>query len=182
MIKKSNESLVYQDAWLTLIKDDIEFSNGDSGTYVKLQRKSGVGVVLVNPEQKIVLVRLLRYPTQLESWEIPGGGIEPDQQPEDAAISETKEEVGVAINKSSLESLGKFYPLNCLSDEHISLYMTHIAHRSLPRHKPDDEEIISAELINFSQAFQMIKEGQINDAVTALAIFLASKRLSLSPQ
>lgn len=128
------------------------------------------------------MVRLLRYPTQLESWEIPGGGIEPDQQPEDAAISETKEEVGVAINKSSLESLGKFYLLNCLSDEHISLYMTHIAHRPLPRHKPDDEEIISAELINFSQAFQMIKEGQINDAMTALAIFLASKRLSLSPQ
>jgi ADP-ribose pyrophosphatase len=182
MIKKIHENPIYNDVWLTLIKDDITFSNGERGTYVKLKRKKGVGVVLVNPDQKLVLVKLLRYPTQMESWEIPGGGIEPNQPPEDAAICEINEEVGISIEKSKLESLGLFYPLNSLSDEHVTLYITNIAHQSLPQHKPDDDEIISVQLIPITKAIQMIKEGSINDAMTALSILLASKRLSLGTQ
>ncbi len=52
MIKTLKESLVYSDSWLSFYKDDVSFPGGEIGTYVKLRRKSGAGVVLINPENK----------------------------------------------------------------------------------------------------------------------------------
>lgn len=182
MIKTLKESLVYSDSWLSFYKDDVSFPGGESGTYVKLRRKSGAGVVLINPENKIVLVQLLRYPTQRESWEIPGGGIEPGQQPEEAAISEAQEEVGIHIDVKLLQPLGSFYPLNSLSDERISLFLARISESELRNHVANDAEIISVALIEISHALQMIEDGRINDAITALAIHLALNKLSLGSQ
>jgi 8-oxo-dGTP pyrophosphatase MutT (NUDIX family) len=182
VIKKLKENPIYWDQWLTVIKDDVEFSSGNRGTYVKLSRKPRVGVVLHNPKQQIVLLKILRYPTQIESWEIPGGGIEKLQNPVDAAIEEIKQEVGITLDKTKLQTLGSFYPLNCLSDERITLFMAPITVQILPKHTPDDDEIISAHLVDIAHAFQMIKEGKINDATTALAIFLANNQLPLLAQ
>lgn len=179
MIKTLKESLVYSDSWLSFYQDKVSFPSGAVGTYVKLRRKHGVGLVLLNSVNKLVLVKLHRYATQLESWEIPGGGIEPGQQVEEAAISEAQEEVGIHLNAKLLQPLGIYYPLNSLSDERISLFLAHISESELSDHIPNDAEIISATLIDISQALQMIKDGLINDAITALAIHLTIHRLSL---
>jgi len=47
-------------------------------------------------------------------------------------------------------------------------------------HVADDAEIIAVKLIGISGVLQMIKDGRINDAISALAIHLAINRLSLS--
>ena len=182
MIKTLKETLVYSDSWLSFYKDDVSFPSGEIGTYVKLKRKSGVGVVLINPHNMIVLVKLLRYPTQVESWEIPGGGIESTQQPEEAVIAEAQEEAGIQIDAKLLEPLGSFYPLNSLSDERIRLFLARISESELRDHVADDAEIISVALIEISHALQMIEDGRINDAITALAIHLALNKLSLESQ
>lgn len=53
-----------------------------------------VGVFVVHvPSQKV----LLRYHDKYDMWLVPGGHIELDETPEDAALRETKEEVGLDV-------------------------------------------------------------------------------------
>jgi 8-oxo-dGTP pyrophosphatase MutT (NUDIX family) len=50
--------------------------------------------IVLDPRRRVVLLHLHR---RLGRWLQPGGHIEPDEQPEDAAVRETLEETGVAV-------------------------------------------------------------------------------------
>lgn len=182
MIKRKSETLIYEDAWMSFYCDEIEFSSGERGAYTRIRRKSGAAVVLINSENQIALIKVFRYPAQVESWEIPGGGIEDGQTPRETAKNEVLEELGINIPLKELQPLGGFFPSNSLSNEYQHIFRCAIPHKTLPQHKADDEEIVSAKFVGFSEALQMIKEGQINDALTALAIYLANNDLSFNPK
>ena len=61
MFKKIQQHTIYQDAWLTFFQDEIQFPDGSLGTYAWAQRKSGVGVVVVTSDKKILLRKEYRY-------------------------------------------------------------------------------------------------------------------------
>jgi 8-oxo-dGTP pyrophosphatase MutT (NUDIX family) len=63
----------------------------------------GVMAVPVTPEGKIVLVRL----TYDRGWHLPGGGIKSGETPEQAALRELEEEIGL-IGHGAIACLGSF--------------------------------------------------------------------------
>jgi 8-oxo-dGTP pyrophosphatase MutT (NUDIX family) len=54
--------------------------------------------VVLDPDRGVVLLHLHR---RLGRWLQPGGHIEPDERPEDAAVRETREETAVAVRHPS---------------------------------------------------------------------------------
>ncbi|KAK2971288.1 hypothetical protein RJ640_001314 [Escallonia rubra] len=66
--------------------------------------RKNVGICLVNPSKKIFAASRLDVP---DSWQMPQGGIDENEDPRDAAIRELKEETGV----TSVEVLAEVWIL-----------------------------------------------------------------------
>lgn len=61
----------------------------------------GAGVLFFDNERKVLLVQ----PTYKGTWEIPGGVVESNESPRDAAIREVKEELGLQLRPDAINLL-----------------------------------------------------------------------------
>lgn len=59
-----------------------------------------VGIMLVNPHGKVFVGQ--RYDSIVEAWQMPQGGIDPGEDPYQAALRELEEETGVLPHHTSL--------------------------------------------------------------------------------
>jgi len=60
--------------------------------YLSLPYRPGVGVMMINNENKILVGR--RIDTKEDAWQMPQGGIDDGESPYQAALRELKEEIG----------------------------------------------------------------------------------------
>ena len=56
------------------------------------RKRMGAGVLFFDPAGRVLLVE----PTYKPYWEVPGGAVEADESPRDAAVRELKEELGLS--------------------------------------------------------------------------------------
>ena len=75
-------------------RDQIRLQDGTEGLYHVLEMRDSVFVVPVLEDGRIVLIYSYRHTLGEWVWEVPAGGIKPDQSPENAARAELQEEIG----------------------------------------------------------------------------------------
>ncbi|WP_117208322.1 NUDIX hydrolase [Allorhizocola rhizosphaerae] len=73
----------------------------ESGREPAVPRRAAT-VVLLRPDRSVFLIRRLRGMAFGGMWAFPGGALEPDETPVDAAVREVFEETGVTLPASSL--------------------------------------------------------------------------------
>lgn len=73
-------------------------------------KNSAVNTIIFSEDEKKILIILRR---DVPVWVIPGGMIEPDEKPEDAAVREAFEETGCRI--SICRKSGVYHPVNSLT-------------------------------------------------------------------
>lgn len=70
------------------------------------------------PKKMVVVKALLRSlkgdiliakPTYKNTWQLPGGGVDVDESPEDALVREVAEELGITITKQALKIVKTIY-------------------------------------------------------------------------
>lgn len=84
----------------------------DENTHVSVALQ-GSGVVILNENGDILLVRELGTPGQMEKaglWSIPAGRVEPGENPQDTAVREAYEEAGLRVHLARFLNayLGRF--------------------------------------------------------------------------
>ncbi len=62
-----------------------------------LPYRPGAGVMLLNREGKVFVAQ--RLDNTLEAWQMPQGGLEQDEDPQDGALRELEEETGITRDK-----------------------------------------------------------------------------------
>jgi len=62
-----------------------------------LPYRPGAGVMLLNREGKVFVAQ--RLDSTLEAWQMPQGGLNPGENPEDGALRELEEETGISRDK-----------------------------------------------------------------------------------
>lgn len=72
-------------------------------------RKAAIAIIFSKNEQEVLLVKRRDVPV----WVLPGGGIEDNEAPEDAACREAFEETGVAVK--IIRQVGAYTPINRLA-------------------------------------------------------------------
>jgi ADP-ribose pyrophosphatase len=176
MFKRVKRTEVYKDEWVAFYQDEIELPDGTKGTYALVNRKNGVGIVVVTTDNRILLNKEYRYVINDYSWEIPGGGIDEEETPEQAAVRELYEETGISVE--SLEKIGVFYPLNSFNTETVIIFSTRIE-PSVPTTSKSElsEHVAEQRYVSFAEALAMIDNGEINDVLTANALQMVIRKL-----
>jgi ADP-ribose pyrophosphatase len=151
---------------LTLREDVWRLPDGGERVYPVLAVGVTVGVLAFINDAHVLLVRQYRHLPRALSWELPGGGAHPDEDPLAAAQRELREEGG--YRAARLDLLTRFYPSNAYLDEVAYCYM---AHGLVPDPLPaDDDEFIERRVVPLADAVRMALAGDITESVSKVTI------------
>ncbi|HEY0379189.1 MAG TPA: NUDIX hydrolase [Pyrinomonadaceae bacterium] len=137
----------------------------------------GAGVVAVFEDGTIPLVRQYRHPVVRYTLELPAGRLDPPERPEECAARELEEEIGVRAGR--LEKLAEFFTTPGFCEEKLWVYLATELTESAQNLEGD--EMIEIVRVTFARAFEMIADGEIEDAKTIIGLTLAAPRLGLRP-
>jgi len=159
--------VAYDNAWIRVRHDDVTRPDGEAGIYGVVHYKNkAIGVLPIDEEGCTYLVGQYRYTLDVYSWEIPEGGCPEGEEPLEAAKRELLEETGLVATE--WKQLGIAHLSNSVSDEEAIYYLA----TGLTQHdaEPEGTEKLEVMRVPFAEALRMAREGEITDALSALAI------------
>ena len=165
---------IYKGRIVNLRIDTVELPSGRQTSREIVEHSECVAVVAVDAENNVLLVRQYRKPVEKELLEIPAGGVEPGEQPEECAKRELQEETGYLPQE--IERLGGFYSSPGFCTEFLHLYL---ATNLIPSQLSTDvDESIELVRVPLSQIPQLIASGEICDAksIAGLLTVISSHR------
>ena len=92
--KVISERELYADQWLDLRTADVELPDGRHLDHRFIRMAPSAGAVLVDGQQRVLLIWRHRFITGRWGWEIPMGMIDAGETPAEAAAREVEEETG----------------------------------------------------------------------------------------
>lgn len=176
-IQTISKKEIYSDQWQKISHDEIMFPNQSKGTYTYLERKNGVSTVVFTSSYEFLLINQFQYPIQDYDWNIPGGGIDANEQYEDAAVREIREETGIIVNKNNLKKIGTFFPLSSANTETVTLFYIQIPEKTeIVNH--DNEEVFGAiEWFDLKKVNEMLDNNEFHDPVVCTALYYVIRKI-----
>jgi 8-oxo-dGTP pyrophosphatase MutT (NUDIX family) len=162
-----SEKNVYDNKWINVTEYDVVNPNGGKGIYGKVHFKNiAIGIVVLDDELNTYLVGQYRFAIDEYSWEIPEGGGSLDTDPVESARRELLEETGLVAHEWT--PVLKMHLSNSVSDEYSIIYLA----RNLEQHTamPEETEQLVVMKLPFEEAWRMVEEGLITDAMSVAAI------------
>lgn len=153
--------------------DDIEMPDGRQTTREVVEHGEVVAVVAIDEQGQVILEEQFRGAIGKKLLEIPAGGIEPGEVPEDAVRRELQEEIGYIPRK--VEKLGGFYAAPGYCTEYMHLYLA--TELTPSRLFAEDSEAIKLVRVPLERAVGLVISGEIHDgkSVAGLLLYLAKK-------
>jgi len=163
---------IYRGRVVNLRVDTVRLPDGHTTRREVIEHAPVVAIVAVGAAGDLVLVKQYRLPVNRWLIEIPAGGIEPGETPEDAVQRELQEETGYRAGR--LEPLGGFYVAPGYCQEYIHLFLaTDLQEAQLPA---DDDESIEIIHMPLGQALHLISSGDICDAKSIIGLLALARR------
>jgi 8-oxo-dGTP pyrophosphatase MutT (NUDIX family) len=168
--------LTIDDNWLFRLRRE-RFESRQSGKvhdYYVIHLADAVHVVALTPDDEVLLVRQFRAGSGRDSLEIPGGLVDPGEDPCRAGARELLEETGYAGDPP--EFLGTLWSNPSLLTSRISTIVIRNA-RLVAEPDPDHNEELTVERVPAREIPRLIREGRIDHAlvVTGLLWWSAAK-------
>lgn len=149
-------------------------NNRDSHPYYRIICADWVNILALTKSKQAILVQQMRAGVMLETLEVPGGAVDPQEKntPDIAALRELEEETGYV--SENLMSLGSMYPNPALQTNKIHFFLAQDCKLSANRKRfPDSEEELEIVLYDYEEMIKMISQGKITHALSALCILRA---------
>lgn len=125
-----------------------------------------VNVIALTADHHVVLVRQFRPGTNRVCLEIPGGMIDPGEDPCTAAARELAEETG--YTGGSVELLGRVAPNPAIQNNALYTVLVRGAAPTQPA-TPDDGEVLDVETASLAECRRRILDGEIDHALVVVA-------------
>lgn len=158
-----DEKIEYDNNWIRLQHYNVINPNGGKGVYGKVSFKNiAIGIIPIDEDNNTWLVGQFRFPINKYSWEIPEGGCPLNQAPIEAAKRELLEETGLVANQWN--QLLTMYLSNSVTDELCIIFIAKQLKQLQPQ--PEETEQLAVKKIPLQEAFEMVTNNKITDAVT----------------
>ena len=165
-----NQETVYSGRVIDTRVDTLLMPDGRQITREVVHHPGAVAIVPIDEQDNVLLVRQYRYAAGQSLLEIPAGGLEAGETPDETAQRELQEEIGYV--SKNLRALGGLYSSPGFCDEFLYLYSARdLVVSSLPG---DEDEDIRVERIPMSRVDRLIRVGEIQDAKTVAGLLMVS--------
>jgi ADP-ribose pyrophosphatase len=169
-----SSQLIYEGRAVRLRVDAVRMPSGRETTREIVEHSDCVAIVAIDDKDNVLLVNQFRKPVEKDLLEIPAGGTEPGEKPEDCVRRELREETGFLPQK--VERLGGFYSTPGYCTEYLYLYLA--TDLVLSPLQAEDSESIKLIRVPLGQISSLITSGSICDAksIAGLLTFLEYRK------
>lgn len=171
------ERSVHDSPWMVLALVDVEPPGAERFEHHVLRMpRPAAGTLVHDPgTDAVLLLWRHRFITDHWGWEIPAGGLDPGETPEEAAERETVEEAG--WRPIGLEPLAAYDPMPGAVDQTFHLFLAREAEHVGEPSDPTEAERV--EWVPLATVREAIGDGRIVEGMTltAVALALATGRL-----
>lgn len=151
--------------------DEVELPNGKTAPREVCEHVGGVGVLPIDRDGNVILVRQFRYPYDTEMLEIPAGKLDHGEGESiaDCGARELKEETGCTAVR--LVPLGCEYPSPGFLTEVVHLFAA--LDLTDGEMQPDEDEFVEVVRLPLAEVEAMVERNEIRDAKTVVALYRA---------
>jgi ADP-ribose pyrophosphatase len=161
---------VFEGKVVRLYVDHVRLPNGMEAEREVVRHWGAVGMLPLDDEQHVYLVRQYRHATGEDLLEVPAGKLVAGEDPLHCARRELMEEVGFSAEE--WVKLSSFYTSPGFSDEVLHLFLATRLRKGEP--SPDEDEFLEIVRMPLSEALQMVSSGDIKDSKTVAGIALGA--------
>ncbi|MEP0807389.1 MAG: NUDIX hydrolase [Chloroflexota bacterium] len=155
-------------------RDWLKTPDGRETKFEIIEHGGSVIIIPIDAAGNLLFVRQYRHATGKDLLELPAGTRDGDEPFEECAAREIREETGMEAGK--LQKVGEFYLAPGYSTEFMMVYLaTELKHNPL---EADDDEFLSVEKVPIAEAVRRAERGEIPDAKSLAALFLARPYLT----
>lgn len=169
--KTISSDRIYTGKIISLKVDTVEVENKGYQKREIIEHGGAVGIVAINENNEVILIKQFRKPIEKVIWEIPAGKLEPGENPKECAIRELKEETG--YEAQNLKLIHKFYTSAGFSNQKIFIYLA--TGLTMGENNLDNDESLEVYKINLEEAYNMVIKNEIEDAKTSIGILFTKE-------
>lgn len=164
-----SSSQVYRGRTIRVRVDSVVKPGGAETTRAVVERADCVVALPLDADGNILMVRQYRHAVEKALLELPAGGIDPGETPEEAVVRELREETGCAPGR--LEKLGGFYAAPGYCTEYLHFFRaTDLVRSPLVAEDTDQIQVVS---VGPADIGGLVASGAICDSKTLAALRLA---------
>ena len=156
----------YSGVIISVTLDKVELCDGKQTLREVVHHPGGVGVLPLDEDGNVYMVRQYRYPVGAPVLEIPAGKIDHHDEHIATARRELSEETGFSADEYI--DLGCCYTSPGYTDEIIHVYLARGLHKG--KSHLDEGEFLNVEKLPFAELFGMVMRNEIIDAKTVIAV------------
>jgi len=172
--KKLNSKYLIERWWMNLREDHVLLPNGlELEEYHVLEYPDWVCVVCVTSDDQMVLVEQYRYGIDEVTLELPGGAIDPGEDPAEAARRELLEETGYSADR--LTFVGKSAPDPARHTNWAWVYFASGAKRIGDQQLDPGEDMV-VRLMPVAEVLEAADDGLIAHGIHQAALFWANRK------
>lgn len=162
MFKTLKQKLIYENPWIRLWEDDVEFRGGRQGIYAYLEKKGpGPLMIPMTDDGKLLVLREWRYPIKDWTYCFPAGSVDEGESSIETAKRELLEETG--YTGAEWIDLGQQYVDPGGTTQHGPVYLV----RGLQKQEElvlEDTENHEVLFFSFDEIDAKIVDGTMNNA------------------
>ncbi|MBQ2614032.1 MAG: NUDIX hydrolase [Clostridia bacterium] len=160
---------IFKGRIVTLKVDEVEMPDGSLAERELVFHPGGVGVVAIDEEDRVVLVKQFRKPIEDAIYEIPAGKLDAGEDHRLCGMRELEEETG--LKAEEFVYLGFIYPSPGFTDEKTHMYLA--TGLTQGETHPDPDEYLDIVRMPLNEVLSKIMKNEINDAKTVAGILKA---------
>ena len=157
---------IFEGRRINLRVDRVVLPSGRETTREIAGYPNSVGIVALDADENVILVRQYRYAVVKTLLEIPAGGMEVGENPRQSAIRELEEETGYSAG--SMEQIGGAYAAPGYSTEFLYLYLATGLKPGTSRN--DEDEAIEVVPVPLKDIPQLIRSGELCDGKSIIGL------------
>ncbi len=154
-------------------RDYLKTPDGHETKLEIVEHGGSVVILPIDEKNNLLFVRQYRHAVKGDLLELPAGTRNGDEPFEACAAREIREETGMEAGK--LQKIGEFYLAPGYSTELMGVFLaTQLKSNPL---QADEDEFLQVEKIPLKKAIEMAEQGDMPDAKSLAALFLARPHL-----
>lgn len=163
--KRLSQKVAASNKWIKIIHEDFEFSSGNQGEFLIVEREPAVMIIpVIEDEGEIYtyLVKQYRYPIDEDVWQFPMGSYEKGNDMKSHALEELRQETGLIAK--TVQKQGEYYVDPGLSRQKCIVYIATDIIEGGEQDLEESEKGMIAKKFSVKEFNELVNSGSINDS------------------